>query len=133
MSARNQSVQVARELPVWREVAGHHAAAPFLLTQEMFGGLPFDLASAELSELVDRPIAELHEHDSAEIYVLLSAQPGEAEIEIELPDGPVRLTSPAALLVPARTKHRFVTRRAAPGCFCLGLLLSNELPIKTHT
>ena len=68
-------------------------------------------------------MAAAHEHEVPEVYLLLSPEPGGAEIEVSV-DGEVhRLVAPAALFVPARTRHCFVTKRAAPGSFCLGVLL----------
>jgi hypothetical protein len=110
-------------LPVLRDVPGHHRPAPLYLTADMFGGLPVEVAAAELSNLVDRPVAELHRHDVPEVYLLLSPTPGEAEIEIELDGESHRLVSPGAFMVPAGSEHRFTTRRAAPGSWCLGLLI----------
>src|SRR5919201_59311 len=113
-------------VPVLREVAGHHRPAPFYLTDDMFGGLPVELVAAELSARVDIPLADLHTHAVPEIYVLLSPAPGEAEIDVEVDGETRRLVSPATFLVPAGARHRFITRRAAPGSWCLGVLLGGE-------
>lgn len=113
-------------VPVLRQVGGHHRPAPFYLTGDMFGGSPVELVAAELSELVDVPLAELHTHPVPEVYVLLSPVPGGAEIDVEVDGETHRLVSPATFLVPTGARHRFITRRAAPGSWCLGLLLGRE-------
>jgi mannose-6-phosphate isomerase-like protein (cupin superfamily) len=115
-----------RGLPVLRHVEGHHRPAPFYLTADMFGGLPVELVAAEVSGLVDRPLAEVHRHTVPEIYVLLSRTPGEAEIEVELEGQLHKVVSPGVFMVPAGARHRFVTRRAAPGSYCLGVLIGDE-------
>jgi hypothetical protein len=123
---------MSADLPILREVAGHHRPAPFYLTADMFGGSPVELVAAELSDLVGVPLADLHTHPVPEVYVLLSPAPGDAEIEVELDGERHRLVSPATFLVPAGARHRFVTRRAAPGSWCLGLLLGDERALPTE-
>jgi mannose-6-phosphate isomerase-like protein (cupin superfamily) len=117
---------VIEQVPVLRQVEGHHRPAPFYLTADMYGGIGVELVAAELSELVDRPLADVHRHAVPEIYVLLSRRPGEAEIEIELDGDLHRVVSPGVFFVPAGARHRFVTRRAAAGSYCVGLLLGDE-------
>lgn len=117
------AVQQVDDLPRLVEVDGHHAPAPFYLTAEMFGGLPIEMAGGELSELVDRPIADPHSHDVPEIYVLLSPEPAGAELEVTVEGESYSMVAPSALLVPAEATHRFVAKRAVRGSFCLGLLL----------
>jgi hypothetical protein len=119
-------VQQVDDLPRLVEVDGHHAPAPLYLTAEMFGGLPLEMAGAELSALVGRPIAELHRHEVPEVYVLLAPEPGGAEIEVTVEGETYSMVAPSALLVPAGASHRFVTKRATGGSFCLGLLLHHK-------
>ncbi|MEU5096791.1 cupin domain-containing protein [Streptomyces sp. NPDC020996] len=119
-------MSAVENLPIFREVAGHHQPAPFLITSDMFGGLPIELAGAEISDLVGKPVAEPHVHDVPELYLLVSARPGEAEITIEVEDSEYTVTSPAVFRVPAGKRHRFVTRRAAPGSYCFGIFLLGE-------
>lgn len=113
------------DIPVFRHVPGHHMPAPFLLTSTMFGGLPFDLAGAELSELVDKPIADPHTHEVPEIYLLISPEPGGAMIEVLLDGTTYELVAPGALLIPAGATHCFVTRRAIRGSYAFGVLLNS--------
>jgi hypothetical protein len=125
------------QLPVFRSVAGHHAPVPFLLTRDMFGGIPVELGGAEITALVGRPVAEPHVHDVPEIYLLFSPEPGGAEIDVEVEDESFRLTAPAALFVPAGRRHRFVTRSAVPGSYCYGLFLhaspeQSQTPAHAH-
>ena len=117
------SVQIEADLPVFRAVDGHHRPVPFILTRDMFGGIPLELGGAEISNLVDTPVAEAHVHDVPEIYLLFAPNPGDAVISIEVDDETYELSSPGALYVPAGRRHRFVTRKAVPGSFCFGLFV----------
>lgn len=113
----------AGELPVFKRVAGHHASVPFMLTKDMFGGIPVELGGAEISDLVGRPVADVHVHETPEIYLLFSRRPGDAVITIEVEGESFELTSPGAFYVPAGMWHRFITRKAASGSFCMGLFI----------
>lgn len=117
------NVVIATNLPVPIPVAGHHEPAPFYLTSEMFGGLPVQLAGGELSELVGKPVAELHRHKVPEIYFLISPTAGTARIAVAVDGVQYELRSPACLYVPAGAAHRFVTLEAERGSYCFGLLL----------
>ncbi|WP_018685588.1 cupin domain-containing protein [Actinokineospora enzanensis] len=121
-------LSVQRDLPVFKQIEGHHAPTPFFLTTDMLGGLPVELAGAEISNLVDKPVAAPHTHEVPEIYLLLSPEPGGAEIEVRLDGETHTLEAPGALLIPAGSVHCFVTRRAIPGSYCLGLLLTGPGP-----
>jgi len=112
-------------LPLLQAVAGHHHPVPFYVTRDMFGGLPFQIAGGEISDKVGKPVAELHTHDVDEIYLLLSPNARGACIEIVAGGEAVVLESPAVYHVPAGVKHRFLTLRAEPGSYCLGVLLAN--------
>lgn len=114
----------AGDLPVLRDVVGHHSPVPFMLTREMFGGIPVEMGGAEISELVGRPVADPHVHETPEIYLLFSRRPGEAVITIEVEGESFELTSFGAFYVPAGMRHRFITREAAPGSFCMGLFIN---------
>ena len=117
------SVQVQADLPVFRTIDGHHRPVPFVLTRDMFGGIPVELGGAEISDLVDKPVAEPHVHEVPEIYLLFAPTPGAAVIEVEVEGETYELKAPAALYVPKGQRHRFVTRQAVPGSFCFGLFL----------
>jgi hypothetical protein len=117
------SAHAVTDLPVFREVTGHLRPVPFILTEDMFEGIPVELAGAEISELVGKPVADLHVHDVPEIYLLFAPRPGDAEISIQVEDQQFRLTAPGALYVPAGQRHRFITERAVPGSFCFGMFL----------
>jgi carbonic anhydrase/acetyltransferase-like protein (isoleucine patch superfamily) len=119
---RERRPQAVTDLPRLRPVEGHHQPSPFYLTSDMFGGLDFELAGVEISDLVGRPVADAHTHTFDEIYVLFSRAPGDATIEITAGDVVERLVSPGAFLVPAGTPHHFVTLAAAPGSFLFGIL-----------
>lgn len=117
------------ELPQWRQVEGHFRQVPYFLTREMMGGLPFEIAGGHIGDLVGKPVAEPHVHDVDEIYLLLSPEPGAAVIDVELNDAPgVTYRSPAAILVPAGVKHRFVTRQASQGSYCFGIFVLESRP-----
>lgn len=127
-----KSAQLVSDLPRLLDVAGHFHKAPFFLTEDMFGGLPFSLAGGHIKELVDKPVAETHTHEVPEIYLLLSPDPNGAEIEIEVDDKIFRVCSPAAFYVPALARHKFVTKKAQVGSFCLGILLSSASQENSH-
>lgn len=113
-------------LPVLAEVAGHHRPVPFWLTRDMFGGLPVELAGAEISGMVGAPVADTHTHDVPEIYFLIAPETGGAEILIEIDDTETVVAAPAVVYVPAGSRHRFVTRAAMPGSYCFGVLLHDR-------
>jgi hypothetical protein len=124
--------QLIANLPWVKQVAGHHTPTAFYLTTEMFDGLPLELAAAELSAIVGAPVAAEHEHERPEIYVLLSPEPDGAQIDVHIAGEVHHLRAPAALLVPPHTPHYFITTRAIPGSWCLGLLLQAEASL-VHT
>jgi hypothetical protein len=111
------------ELPLQREVEGHHAPVPFYVTRDMFGGLPVEIAGGEISNLVGHPVASPHTHDVPEVYLLLAPEPGGAVIDVHIEGRRHELVAPAAFFVPAGTLHHFVTRAATSGSYCLGILL----------
>jgi mannose-6-phosphate isomerase-like protein (cupin superfamily) len=115
-----------RSLPIWKPVEGHRHEVPFFLTREMFGGLPIELAGGDISALVDKPVADVHVHACDEIYFLVAPEPGAAVIDVEIDGLVTTFESPAAILVPAGARHRFVTRRASKGSFCFGILLAGR-------
>lgn len=119
-----QEPLVQRALPVFKEIAGHFAPTPFLLTNEMLGGLDFEVAGGEISDKVGKPVAAPHTHPVPEIYLLVSREPGGAVIDVFTDGVRHELTAPAAMLIPAGTVHHFVTTKAQPGSFCLGILLT---------
>lgn len=114
------------DLPLFREIPGHHAPTPFYLTDDMFGGLSFELAGGEISDKIGKPVADPHTHECPEIYLLLSPNPGGAVIEVVADGQHHMLTSPATFFIPTGTVHHFVTRKAEPGTYCLGLLLTGS-------
>jgi hypothetical protein len=113
------------DLPVFKKVAGHYGETPFLLTSTMFGGLPFELAGCELSELIGKPVAAPHTHEFPEVYLLISPKPGGAMIEISLDETTHELVAPGAMFIPAGATHCFVTRKAIPGSYAFGVLLTS--------
>lgn len=92
----------------------------------MFGGVPLHVAAVELSDRVDKPVANPHRHDADEIYLLLSPDQGAAQIAVTIDGTAHRVISPAAVRVPAGAEHFFVAERAERGSFCLGLLIAPE-------
>lgn len=122
----SQAPELISDLPRLLEVAGHFRMVPFFLSTEMFGGLPFEIAGGDISQLVDKPVADTHTHEFPEIYLLLSPNKGGAEIDIEVNGEAFRAVAPSAFYVPAGARHRFVTRKAEIGSYCLGVLLGAE-------
>lgn len=111
------------DIPQFLPVAGHHDPAPFYLTADMFGGMPVQLAGGEISSRVGKPVADPHRHEVAEVYFLISPNPGGARIEVTVEGTRHELSSPALLHVPAGAEHCFLTLEAEPGSYCFGLLL----------
>lgn len=127
MAVRPESgVETYSRLPVPRPVAGHHAEVPFYLSAEMYGGLPFELAGGHISDKVGAPVAAPHTHEVAEIYFLVSPNPGGARITVSLGGERHQLVSPATMRIPAGAEHCFVTEAAEPGSFCFGILLTGQ-------
>ena len=118
-------VQLRTDLPVLTTVAGHRSLVPFYLTGDMFGGVPVEIAGGEISRLVGQPVADPHTHEVAEIYVLISPNPGGARITVAVEGESVELSSPALCYVPAGAEHCFLTLEAEPGSYCLGVLLGS--------
>jgi len=114
----------ATALPTLKEVPGHYHPVPFLLTLDTFGGLPIEMAGGEISHLVNSPVADMHMHEVPEIYLLLSPEPGGAVIEIDVEGEQYVVESPIAVYIPAKMRHRFITRKAMAGSYCLGILLN---------
>jgi hypothetical protein len=117
---------VQRGLPVFRQIPGHYGPTPFLLTADMLGGQGIEIAGGEIGDKVGRPVAAPHTHEVPEIYLLLSPDPGGAVIEVIAGGERYELASPAAMLIPAGTVHHFVTRKAQPGSYCLGILITGD-------
>lgn len=120
--------ELVSDLPRLVPMPGHFHDVPLYLGLDMFGGMPVEVAGGEISELVGRPVAAVHTHDVPEVYLLLSPEKGGAEIEIEVDGSLFVATSPAAFYVPAGARHRFVTKRAERGSYCLGILLHAGAP-----
>ncbi|GAA2428078.1 hypothetical protein GCM10010433_30110 [Streptomyces pulveraceus] len=119
------TAEIRTDIPQFLPVAGHHQPAPFYLTADMFGGVPVQLAGGSIDHLVGKPVADPHRHEVAEVYFLVSPNPGGARIEVTV-DGETReLSSPALLHVPAGAEHRFLTLEAETGSYCFGLLLGD--------
>lgn len=124
---KERKVKILNELPVLKPVTGHFSLVPFLITSEMFGGLDFEMVGKNISSMIGESLADLHVHQYPEIYLLISQEPGEAEIEIETTEGSYKMSSPSTAYIPANVKHRFVVHKAAPGSFCFGILLNNKV------
>ncbi|WP_328378500.1 cupin domain-containing protein [Streptomyces sp. NBC_00440] len=119
--------EIITALPIPLAIAGHHRPAPFYVTADMFGGLPVQLAGGELSKLVGRPVAAPHTHDVDELYFLVSPEPGQARIEVQLDGVRHTLASPAVMRIPAGSEHCFLTLEAAVGSYCFGILVGDHL------
>lgn len=115
------------KLPLMRPVEGHHQNVPFFVCSDMFGGVPFEIAGGDISRLVGVPVAETHQHSVDEIYLLISAEAGDAVIDVEVDGVSSTFTSPCAIHVPAGARHRFITRAAKPGSFCFGILYGSDI------
>ncbi|MFI9586839.1 cupin domain-containing protein [Streptomyces sp. NPDC052236] len=117
---------VEQDLPVLLQIPGHFGETPFYLTKSMLGGQEIEIAGGEISDKVGKPVAAPHTHEVPEIYLLLSPEPGGAVIEVNADGELYELTSPATMLIPTGTVHHFVTKKAVPGSYCLGILLTGD-------
>ncbi|MFE0641764.1 cupin domain-containing protein [Streptomyces sp. NPDC058877] len=124
--AGRQRPLVEQNLPVFQTIAGHYGQTPFFLTQDMLGGQPIEIAGGEISDKVGKPVAAPHTHEVPEIYVLMSPEPGGAVIEVVADGETHELVSPAVMLIPTGVVHHFVTKKAQPGSYCLGVLLTGD-------
>jgi len=122
----SQKPELITGLPRFAPMEGHFHEVPIFLAQDMFNGLPVEIAGGDISKLVGIPVADTHVHAVPEIYLLLSPEKGGAEIEIEVDGERFVATSPAAFYVPAGARHRFLTRKAERGSYCLGILLHDR-------
>ncbi|MFD9307868.1 cupin domain-containing protein [Streptomyces sp. NPDC060048] len=124
--AGRQRPLVEQNLPVLQTIPGHYGQTPFFLTQDMLGGQPIEIAGGEISDKVGKPVAAPHTHEVPEIYVLMSPEPGGAVIEVVADGETHELVSPAVMLIPTGVVHHFVTKKAQPGSYCLGVLLTGD-------
>jgi hypothetical protein len=115
--------QLLTDLPIPLPVAGHHQAAPFYVTRDMFGGIPVAIAGGELSDKIGIPVARPHRHDVPEIYFLVSPTPGGARIRVVVDGEDHEMASPAVFYVPAGAEHCFLTLAAERGSYCFGILV----------
>ncbi|MBE1556838.1 cupin domain-containing protein [Sporosarcina limicola] len=118
--------EINLSIPRFKEVDGHFHPAPFLLTEEMFGGVSIEIAGGEISELVGKPVANMHTHDVPEIYLLFSPEKGGAKIQVDIEEEEFIVDSPATIYIPAGMRHRFITLEAIKGSYCLGVLLNDN-------
>jgi hypothetical protein len=121
-----QCALVEQNLPVFKTIPGHYNQTPFFLTKDMLGGQPIEIAGGEISDKVGKPVAAPHTHEVPEIYILMSPEPSGAIIEVVADGETHELVSPAVMLIPAGTVHHFVTKKAQPGSYCLGVLLTGD-------
>jgi mannose-6-phosphate isomerase-like protein (cupin superfamily) len=102
-------------------MAGHPAPAEIYLGPEDVEGLPIKVAAVDASQLVGKPLTELHRHRVDEIYLVVT--PG-LRFDVETDAETVAVRSPASVRIPAGTPHRFVVRQAdASPCPLLGILV----------
>jgi mannose-6-phosphate isomerase-like protein (cupin superfamily) len=112
---------VVEDLPREERLPGHPAPAQIYLGAEDVEGLPIKVAAVDASELVGKPLTELHRHDVDEIYLVVT--PG-LRFDVETDVETVSVRSPASVRIPAGTPHRFLVREAEVSpCPLLGILL----------
>jgi hypothetical protein len=114
------------DVPIPLAVRGHFQPAPFYLTADMFGGVPVQIAAAELSARVGRPIAEPHTHPVDEVYLFLSPNPGGCTVRVHLAKREYTVRSPATFHIPAGALHCFEIVSAEFGSYACGVLLGTE-------
>jgi mannose-6-phosphate isomerase-like protein (cupin superfamily) len=114
-------LSIVERLPREQVMEGHHAPASIYLAPEDAPGVAVTVAAVDASELVEKPLADLHTHSVDEIYLVVT--PG-LHFAVETDAGSVELSSPVSVRIPSGTPHRFVVREAEVSpCPLLGLLL----------
>ena len=114
-------VSVVEELPREERMPGHRAPARIYLGPDDVEGLPIKVAAVDASQLVGKPLTELHQHDVDEIYLVVT--PG-LRFDVETDAETVSVRSPASVRIPAGTPHRFLVREAEHSpCPFLGILV----------
>jgi mannose-6-phosphate isomerase-like protein (cupin superfamily) len=114
-------VTVVQELPREERMPGHPTPAHIYLGPEDVEGLPIKVAAVDASQLVGKPLTELHRHDVDEIYLVVT--PG-LRFDVETDAETVSVRSPASVRIPAGTPHRFLIREAELSpCPFLGILV----------
>jgi mannose-6-phosphate isomerase-like protein (cupin superfamily) len=119
--AEPSRVSVVEELPREERMPGHPAPAHIYLGPEDVQDLPIKVAAVDASQLVGKPLTELHRHDVDEIYLVVT--PG-LRFDVETDSETVSVRSPASVRIPAGTLHRFLVREAELSpCPLLGILV----------
>jgi mannose-6-phosphate isomerase-like protein (cupin superfamily) len=123
--AERAGLVITQGLPVHEEMEGHHEPVPIFLSPETLPGAPFRIAAVDAAQLIGAPHAELHVHEQHdEIYLVVT--PG-LRFEVETETERIMLSSPASILIPARTPHRLIVHEVATDtCPFLGILLDPE-------
>jgi mannose-6-phosphate isomerase-like protein (cupin superfamily) len=122
--AEPSRVSVVEELPREERMPGHPAPAHIYLGPEDVQDLPIKVAAVDASQLVGKPLTELHRHDVDEIYLVVT--PG-LNFEVETDTETVSVHSPASVRIPAGTPHRFYVRAATQSpCAFLGILVEPQ-------
>jgi hypothetical protein len=107
------------EVPFYSEIDGHFAPVPMFVGNEILKDLPFSVAAVEISKKVGQPIAALHKHDQAEIYLVPS--PG-LEFDVITDKGKVTVESPSVIVIPANTPHQFIVKSCEYSpCYIMGI------------
>lgn len=123
-TGENGRLVVVDDLPREELMPGHHHPARIYLGPDDVPGLPIRVAAVDASQLVGQPVANLHEHDVDEIYLVVT--PG-LRFEVETDAESVVVRSPASVRIPAGTPHRFIVREAEVSpCTFLGILVDME-------
>lgn len=124
-SINEVGVTVVRGLPNYVTIQGHHApAALYVQPEHLEGTLALTVAAVDASELVGKPLADLHSHEVEELYLVVS--PG-LRFEVQTDEGSVMVDSPASVRIPAGKPHRFVIHAAATAPLpFLGILMGHH-------
>lgn len=114
---------VITDVPKFVEVEGHHKSAPFWIAPGMFPGVNMRVAGIDVSNIVGKPHAGPHVHDTPEIYFAPSEEKGVAIVEVQMDDEVFTVESPFTLFIPAGVKHCFKVLKCDTTHFIYGLLL----------
>jgi len=116
---------VVTDLPKLVEVEGHHKPTPFWIAPGMFPGVNMRVAGIDVSKIVGAPHANVHVHESPEIYLTPSEEKGEVVVEIQMDEEKFIVESPFAVFIPPGVKHCFSVIKCDTPHYVLGIMLTD--------
>ena len=91
----------------------------------MFPGVNMRVAGIDVSKIVGAPHANVHVHESPEIYLTPSEEKGEVVVEIQMDEEKFIVESPFAVFIPPGVKHCFSVIKCDTPHYVLGIMLTD--------